>query len=229
MGAMYRVMIVEDDPMVAEIDRNYVEHNAKLTVAGVFSGGVEALDYLRTHSVDLILLDYNMPSMTGAEFLSELRRSGGLQDIIMVTAVKDARMVAMLFSFGLVDYLIKPFDYARFQDALTKYLARKEALDSYEMLTQTAIDSFFVAGIQEATSQYIDKGIQPATLEMICTFLRKQKGSTLSIEDISKEIPLSRVTLRRYMNYLVNGNSVEAGMDYGTGGRPCTMYTYVGK
>ncbi|HQQ89947.1 MAG TPA: response regulator, partial [Oscillospiraceae bacterium] len=72
---MYRVMIVEDDPMVAEIDRNYVEHNAKLTVASVFSGGVEALDYLRTHSVDLILLDYNMPSMTGAEFLSELRRS----------------------------------------------------------------------------------------------------------------------------------------------------------
>ncbi|MBP6887846.1 MAG: response regulator [Oscillospiraceae bacterium] len=222
-------MIVEDDPMVAEIDRNYVEHNAKLSVAGVFSGGGEAFEFLRTHSVDLILLDYNMPSMTGAEFLSELRRSGGLQDVIMVTAVKDSRMVAALFCFGLVDYLIKPFDYARFQDALTKYIARKEALDSYETLTQASIDSFFVAGIPEATSQYIDKGIQPATLEMICSFLRKQKGATLSIEEISTEIPLSRVTLRRYMNYLVNGNSVESGMDYGTGGRPCTMYTYVGK
>lgn len=226
---MYRVMIVEDDPMVAEIDRNYVEHNAKLSVAGVFSGGAEAFEFLKTHSVDLILLDYNMPTMSGAEFLSELRRSGGQQDIIMVTAVKDSRMVAGLFCFGLVDYLIKPFDYARFQDALTKYIARKEALDSYEVLTQAAVDSFFVAGLPETTSQYIDKGIQPATLEMICSFLRKQKGATLSIEEISKEIPLSRVTLRRYMNYLVNGNTVEAGMDYGTGGRPCTMYTYVGK
>ena len=54
---MYQVIIVEDDPMVAEIDKQYVEHNSKMAIAGVFQNGQEALDFVRTHPVDLIMLD----------------------------------------------------------------------------------------------------------------------------------------------------------------------------
>ena len=58
---MYQVIIVEDDPMVAEIDKQYVEHNSKMAIAGIFQNGQEALDFVRTHPVDLIMLDYYMP------------------------------------------------------------------------------------------------------------------------------------------------------------------------
>ena len=62
---MYQVIIVEDDPMVAEIDKQYVEHNSKMAIAGIFQNGQDALDFVRTHPVDLIMLDYYMPVMDG--------------------------------------------------------------------------------------------------------------------------------------------------------------------
>ena len=83
---MYQVIIVEDDPMVAEIDKQYVEHNNKMTIAGIFQNGQEALDFVRDHPVDLIMLDYYMPVMDGRTFLLKLRAEGILADVIMVTA-----------------------------------------------------------------------------------------------------------------------------------------------
>ena len=114
---MYQVIIVEDDPMVAEIDKQYVEHNSKMAIAGIFQNGQEALDFVRTHPVDLIMLDYYMPVMDGRTFLVKLRAEGILADVIMVTAASEARHVSELYSYGVSDYLIKPFDYNRFQTA----------------------------------------------------------------------------------------------------------------
>ena len=91
---MYQVIIVEDDPMVAEIDKQYVEHNSKMAIAGIFQNGQEALDFVRTHPVDLIMLDYYMPVMDGRTFLVKLRAEGILADVIMVTAASEARHVS---------------------------------------------------------------------------------------------------------------------------------------
>ena len=88
---MYQVIIVEDDPMVAEIDKQYVEHNSKMAIAGIFQNGQDALDFVRTHPVDLIMLDYYMPVMDGRTFLVKLRAEGILADVIMVTAASEAR------------------------------------------------------------------------------------------------------------------------------------------
>ena len=210
---MYQVIIVEDDPMVAEIDKQYVEHNSKMAIAGIFQNGQEALDYVRDHPVDLIMLDYYMPVMDGRTFLLKLRAEGILADVIMVTAASEARHVSELYSYGVSDYLIKPFDYNRFQTALQKFVARREAF----------------AGDKAFSQEELDKGIHPVTLEIICSFLREHKSEKLSIEDIAKNVSLSRVTLRRYMNYLIDKNSVIGGVDYSTGGRPSAVYTYIGK
>ena len=210
---MYQVIIVEDDPMVAEIDKQYVEHNSKMAIAGIFQNGQEALDYVRDHPVDLIMLDYYMPVMDGRTFLLKLRAEGILADVIMVTAASEARHVSELYSYGVSDYLIKPFDYNRFQTALQKFVARREAF----------------AGDKAFSQEELDKVIHPVTLEIICSFLREHKSEKLSIEDIAKNVSLSRVTLRRYMNYLIDKNSVIGGVDYSTGGRPSAVYTYIGK
>ena len=95
---MYQVIIVEDDPMVAEIDKQYVEHNNKMAVAGVFQNGQDALDFIRHNPVDLIMLDYYMPVMDGRTFLTKLRAEGFLADVIMVTAASEARHVSELYS-----------------------------------------------------------------------------------------------------------------------------------
>ena len=88
----------------------------------------------------------------------------------------------------------------------------------------TVLSSEFKTNIPKNMSILI-----PVTLEIICSFLREHKSEKLSIEDIAKNVSLSRVTLRRYMNYLIDKNSVIGGVDYSTGGRPSAVYTYIGK
>ena len=168
---MYQVIIVEDDPMVAEIDKQYVEHNSKMAIAGIFQNGQEALDYVRDHPVDLIMLDYYMPVMDGRTFLLKLRAEGILADVIMVTAASEARHVSELYSYGVSDYLIKPFDYNRFQTALQKFVARREAFAGDKAFSQEELDKVISPEGQRG-GQFVDKGIHPVTLEIICSFLR---------------------------------------------------------
>ncbi len=226
---MYQVIIVEDDPMVSEIEKQYVEHNsAKLAVAGVFHNGQAALEYIRTNPVDLIMLDYYMPVLDGQGFLSTLRSEGFTMEVIMVTAASEASHVGELYAYGVSDYLIKPFDFTRFQMSLKRFVARRDAFAEDKAFNQEELDRVISPDVQR-TQRLVDKGIHPVTLELICSFLRQHRNERLSIDDLAKNVALSRVTLRRYMNYLVSKNYVIGGVDYYTGGRPSAMYTYIGE
>ena len=225
---MYRTVIIEDDPVITQLNRQYVEKDSRFTVVQTFSAAHPALFWLRNNLVDLIILDMYMPQMSGLELLRILRAEGVNADVIMVTAASEARHVSELYSYGVSDYLIKPFDYNRFQTALQKFVARKEAFSGDKAFNQEELDKV-IAPEGQRSGQFVDKGIHPVTLEIICSFLREHKSEKLSIEDIAKNVSLSRVTLRRYMNYLIDKNSVIGGVDYSTGGRPSAVYTYIGK
>ena len=225
---MYRTVIVEDDPMIATINKTFLGRDPRFALSASFHSGLDAMPWLRTHPTDLLILDVYMPRMTGLELLRELRAEEITLDVIMVTAASEARHVSELYSYGVSDYLIKPFDYNRFQTALQKFVARKEAFSGDKAFNQEELDKV-IAPEGQRSGQFVDKGIHPVTLEIICSFLREHKSEKLSIEDIAKNVSLSRVTLRRYMNYLIDKNSVIGGVDYSTGGRPSAVYTYIGK
>ena len=115
---MYRVLIVEDDPMVASIDRSYVERTADFTVVAVCKNGVEALELFKTEEIDLVVLDYYTPGMNGDEFLDKLHETGVRPEVIMVTSANSVEIVQELLSRGISDYLVKPFEYDRFREGL---------------------------------------------------------------------------------------------------------------
>ena len=100
---MYRVLIVEDDPMVASIDRSYVERTADFTVVAVCKNGVEALELFKTEEIDLVVLDYYTPGMNGDEFLDKLHETGMRPEVIMVTSANSVEIVQELLSRGISD------------------------------------------------------------------------------------------------------------------------------
>ena len=166
---MYRVIIIEDDPMVASINRQYVEVTSPFRVDRVFKSGIDALEYLKTHDTDLIILDYYTPVMNGSEFIDRLHSMGKAPSIIMVTSANDTDIVQALLSRGVMDYLVKPFEYLRFKLALDRFYEKQTYLDkARETLNQRAIDQLFNrTDAGQETSPQLSKGLNDVTLNKI--------------------------------------------------------------
>ncbi len=218
---MYRVIIVEDDPMVSLLDRTYVERDARFQVVQTFQDGRAALSWLAQNSADLAVLDVYMPLFTGSELLQALRVRSIPIDAIMVTAANDASTVDALLKLGVVDYLVKPFTVERFQQALDTFCRHREAV-SGEAVEQQALDRLFSPAAPVARQP--PKGLQRDTLERVLSCLRTAPPQGLPSEAISRHTGLSAVTVRRYVNYLVERGDVVSAVNYDTGGRPCRLY-----
>ncbi len=224
---MYKVMIVEDDPMVASINQQYLERNQNLKIVGQFRNGQEALEYLENNGADLAVVDYYMPIMDGLEFVRKCHEKNIKTDVIIVTAANTAQDISEFLQLGIVDYLVKPFSYERFQKAIDKYLYRKNLAKQDKTLDQAEIDKLLSQdqNIRPAEKVVLEKGLQEQTLERIRTYLEEHKGTLMSSNEIASEVNLSRITVRRYMNYLVENREIISQIDYSTGGRPSIKYT----
>lgn len=223
---MIKTVIVEDDLMVASINSQFAKRNPNIQIVATFHNGKDALDYLKKSDADLVLLDLYMPDCTGLELLSELRSIGSEIDVIMITAANDAEHINEALQLGIVDYLIKPFQYERFAQTLDKYLVRKKAIESGVSFTQEEIDRLVNASTPSASTKKteLQKGVQQKTLDKIRVCLSAHPGNYLPCEQIASETGLSRVTIRRYMNFLIEENEVTSMIDYSTGGRPSILY-----
>lgn len=220
---MYKVLIVEDDPMVAMINEQYIGRNRQFCVVGKCRDGRSALAFLEREPVDLIVLDVFMPQMDGFETLRQIRRQQISVDVIMVTAANDRESLEEALHLGIIDYLVKPFTFERFRMALEKFIAQTDALGALGTLSQQSID-FIIDNVRKKSEALHPKGIQEKTLQLIVEHLRANPDARLTGDAIAAEVGLTGVTVRRYMNYLAETGTVTAEMDYETGGRPCMRY-----
>lgn len=223
---MIKTVIIEDDLMVASINNQFALKTPGVQVVATFHNGKDALAFLKETKVDLLLLDLYMPEFSGLELLTELRRQNQDVDVIMITAANDVAHVKEALHLGIVDYLVKPFRYERFAEAMDKFLVRRKVMKSGMDFTQEDIDQ--LVNIQPPSSRSkemeMQKGIQRKTLEIIRSCLTTHDSEYLTSEQIAEETGLSKVTVRRYMNFLIEQNEASSQVDYSTGGRPRVEY-----
>ncbi|MDR1487319.1 MAG: response regulator [Deltaproteobacteria bacterium] len=224
-----QVVIIEDDPMVAQINKQYISQVSGLKLVGIFANGLLAINFIQKYKVDLVLLDVYMPELNGLDLLKKMRHLGLATAVIMVTAANDPRQVDELLRLGVIDYLVKPFSEARFKEALAKYFARKQALNTQEALSQQTIDKLMgqanFAWVQSSEPMpSTPKGLQPATLKLVLKTLALNPRVYLGCEEIAEKVGLSKVTVRRYLNHLAGAEAVETTIDYDTGGRPSVKF-----
>ncbi len=225
---MYRVLIVEDDPMVAMINEQYIGRNKQFRVVGKCKDGNSALKFLEQQEADLIVLDVFMPHTDGFEALRQIRKKQISVDVIMVTAANDRESLEEALHLGIIDYLVKPFTFERFQVALEKYIAQTGALKQMETLSQKNID-FIIEHSHKKGDDLQPKGIQKNTQELILERLKENPEVWMTGDEIAEKTGLTSVTVRRYMNYLAEAGIVVSEMNYETGGRPCMRYTFFEK
>ncbi len=222
----YRVLIVEDDPMVAMINEQYVKQNKNFTVSTICRNGEEALNFLEGNKIDLIVLDVYMPVMDGVETLKRIRDKKISSEVIMVTAANDTNTLEQTMHLGVLDYLIKPFTLERFLVALEKFLSQKETLKQNSIIDQNCIDRLMTQiGTKDKKIKPTEypKGINKKTLSSMIEYFNENPGWH-SVDMIAEKLKISIVTVRHYMNYLVQQKSIVENINYETGGRPCMLY-----
>lgn len=222
---MIKVLIVEDDPMVAYLDEKYINAVQGFEVIDKVSNGEDAIEVLSKNKYDLIILDVYMPKVDGIELLKEIRKKFLDVDVIFVTAAKEHEIIDQALKLGAVDYLIKPFEFERFKKALKNYLIRHELLINAGTINQKDID--FLTKIHLETSTELPKGLHELTLKKIKDVIKENNQEYLSADEVADFAGVSRVTARRYLEYLESIVFVECEIKYGTVGRPSYVYRLI--
>ena len=111
----YSCLIVEDEPISAEILTDYVKQVPFLELRSVCADAIYAMELLQKEKIDLLFLDIHLPKLKGMEFLESLRNP---PHVIIVSAYKDYALTA--FELNVVDYLLKPIRFSRFLKAVNK-------------------------------------------------------------------------------------------------------------
>lgn len=134
---MINVFIIDDDAMVAELNRRYVAQIPGFQCCGTASTLEKAKEVI-FHSdvhIDLILLDIYMQKENGLDLLPLLHAAGCKIDVIVISSAADAMTIKDSLHYGVVDYLIKPFQASRFEEALTSWLQRKGTWTSTSIMS----------------------------------------------------------------------------------------------
>lgn len=225
---MIKVLIVEDDPMVRDINKRFLLKLQHFNVVGEAGSIQEFKNIIEGIDVDLILLDVFLPDGKGLDLLKWIRAKEIKVDIILVTADNGRVSVDEAFKYGAIDYLIKPFKFDRFKESLHKY---RERVNSFKELTdvdQESIDEYILDRVSDNKKQLNDmemvKGLSIKTYNKIVEFMNVNKGRKLTAEEIANGSGLSRVTARRYLEKMEEDNKVDIIQEYGRIGRPTNYY-----
>lgn len=233
-----RVLVVEDEPVASAAHAAYVGRLAGFKLAGTAPDGQSALRLLSEFQasgdpVELVLLDMNLPDLHGLDIARRMRAAGILADIIAITAVRELAIVRSAVAIGVVQYLIKPFTFATFADKLGSYRLFRQQLASPEAgggrtgASQSEVDQAF-ASLRAPSELPLPKGLSVSTLGSVQDYL-KQQSDAVSATEVMGALGMSRVTARRYLEYLADAGTVSRTPRYGTPGRPENEYRWSGR
>lgn len=230
---MFDVLVVDDDFMVADIHRRFVEKTPGFTTVGVARTGADALEAVRTLNPELVLLDVYLPDMSGLDVLRQLRAAGNDVDVIMITAARELDTVRGALHGGAADYLIKPFEFPQLLEKLEAFRVRTLALhpgtDTGTGADQSLIDSLFRSAHTSARPKQpvLPKGLSAETGHLVLDAVRTR--GELSAAECGDLVGLSRVSARRYLEHYLGEGALEMRLQYGRAGRPERRYRPAGQ
>ncbi|MFL6561888.1 MAG: response regulator [Bacillus sp. (in: firmicutes)] len=219
-----KVLLIEDDPMVREVHRQFIDRIEGFSIIGVASNGVEGLRLIHELRPNLAIIDIYMPYMGGLEMLRELRAQAYFVDVIAITAASDIETIHRVLQQGAFDYIMKPFTFDRIKKSLEYYKNYRMKLAEKKALLQEELDQIlFIDNKEECERDSLPKGLNMNTLAKITNFIAQEK-EPVSADEVAEGIGMARVTARRYLDYLEKEGKVKIHIHYGGVGRPINRY-----
>ncbi|WP_312754820.1 response regulator [Rummeliibacillus suwonensis] len=222
-----QVLLIEDDPMVRQVNRQFIEQVPGYSLIGTAKNGMEGIQQIKQLKPDLVFMDIFMPEQDGIETLKKIREKGLKVDVIAVTAANDMKTIQKMLQLGVFDYIMKPFSFERMKHTLQNYRQYKNKMEEKSEMTQKELDVLLHHQLKPHQPDIkLPKGLNASTLEKIVSFIGTQEQS-VSAEEVANGVGLARVTARRYLDYLEKQNKVKIDIQYGGVGRPVNQYRLI--
>jgi two-component system CitB family response regulator len=222
-----RTIIAEDDPRIAEIQHRFVEKLDAFEAIGLAHSLEDCREMIDILEPDLVLLDIHFPDGNGLDFLKSLRDENRNIDVILVTAARDVESVKSAMHGGVFDYIVKPLEFSRMRDSLSRYRDHFERLNALDTVQQSDIDGLLprtkTDNPANRPASLLPKGIDALTLNKVRELFQSLPDSR-GAEMVGQNIGISRTTARRYLEYLVSTNELVVDVSYGGVGRPERHY-----
>ncbi|MEV7795076.1 response regulator [Streptomyces sp. NPDC087512] len=223
------VLVVDDDFMVARVHRAFVERVEPFRVVGVAGTGEQALAAVDELRPDLVLLDLYLPDLFGLDVIPRLRAAGHDCDVMVISAARESDAVRGAVRHGVVDYLLKPFDFEDLRSRLERYAVQRGRLLGTVVRSQADVDRVLAGAAAPAVPvPALPKGMSVETAELVERTLREAEG-TLSASECAALTGVSRVSARRYLEYFHTVGSADVSLRYGVAGRPERRYRFRGR
>ncbi|HSO90038.1 MAG TPA: response regulator [Arthrobacter sp.] len=234
-----RTLIIDDDVAVAGIHHGFLLARGGFDVVSLAHTGQQGLDLAAELRPELVLLDIHLPDMSGLDVLQQLRGRQQALDVLVITASRELETVRGAMAGGVLHYLVKPFTSQALNERLDEYLLLRREIaaggaagplnqDSIDRLVApsrraTAADT--MAGSLAGSPARLPKGLSRPTLDAVIDAL-KSSPEDVSAAGMAVQLGLSRVSARRYLEYLVIHGFARLTPRYGAAGRPENRYLW---
>lgn len=242
-----RTLIIDDDVAVAGIHHGFLLARGGFDVVSMAHTGQQGLDLAAELQPELVLLDIHLPDMSGLDVLQQLRSRQQALDVLVITASRELETVRGAMAGGVLHYLVKPFTSQALNERLDEYLLLRREIaagGAAGPLDQDSIDRL-VAPTRRATAAdtaagpaggpagevlaepmaRLPKGLSRPTLDAVVEAL-KSSTEDVSAAGMALQLGLSRVSARRYLEYLVIHGFARLTPRYGAAGRPENRYLW---
>jgi two-component system CitB family response regulator len=222
---LLKVLIIEDDPKIAEIQQRFLDRIGGIELCGIAHTLTDAKDLVDVFQPHLVLLDVYLPDGNGLDILRQWRAGNEQLDVILITAAKEVDTLRSALHAGVFEYILKPLVFERLEEAIERYRTHFNKLNALGSLAQHELDTIIAKPINRkdsADKPRLPKGIDAITLEKVLALM--ENSEPLTAEEVGGRIGASRTTARRYLEYLVSTHELSAEVSYGSVGRPERRY-----
>lgn len=201
-----KIVIIDDEPDVLYTIKEICLYGG--WEAATASSGKQGHELCRINKPNLAIVDYHMPDWDGLTTVKRIRQLDNVVSILVLTVDERQETAEKFIAAGATDFAIKPI---KSPDLISRIKINLKINDIQQKY------------IEDKRQVYIDKGISPATLSIMCDFLEEQGGG-LTIDEIAIGLNLAYQTVHRYVQYLIEEKMIEIIPIYGQIGRPKNKY-----
>lgn len=202
----YNCILVEDEPLAAEILKDYIDQVPFLNLIAVCEDAIYALDILQKEKIDLIFLDINLPKLKGFDFIQTLKNP---PNIIITTAYHEHALLG--YEFNVVDYLMKPIAFNRFLVAVNKLKQSKDVNLPPLAIQETERAYIFFNVSKKKVKVYCDEILYIESVKEYINVVTTSKAilAKFQLSQIEALLPKSQF-IRIHRSFIVAKNKIDA-------------------